>query len=86
MLLLKIKEPTPKSISPGAGVNNAAVTLEASLLEKAVYAWAESNNQRFAQSHHVQTFLPCSSVWERPGSPQPICLWLCKLECIHEWT
>ncbi len=28
MLLLKTKEPTPKSISPGAGVNNAAVILE----------------------------------------------------------
>ncbi len=37
MLLLKTKEPTPKSISPGAGVSNAAVTLEALLLEEDVY-------------------------------------------------
>jgi len=86
MLLLKTKEPTPKSISPGAGVNNVAVALEALSLEKAVYVWAESKNQCFAWAHHVQTFLPCSSVWERPESPQPVCIWLCTLECIHEWT
>ena len=74
MLLLKTKEPTPKSISPGAGVNNAAVALEALLVEIAVYVSADSNNQGFAWAHHVQTFLPCSSVWERPESPQPICI------------
>ena len=44
MLLLITKEPTPKSISPGAGVNSAAVTLEALLLEIAVYVWAEHNS------------------------------------------
>ncbi len=86
MLLLKTKEPTPKSISPGAGGNNADVAPIALLLDKAVYVWAESENQLFAWAHRVQTFLPCSSVWERPESPQPICIWLCTLECIHERT